>query len=317
MTELASETDAMSSTYPEGDPRAALGAPPASGGQTAARPPAIFDLTDEAPDEVHPGGSRSWIIRGQNFVVWLTELAAGEELGLDEHPDEYFVVVSAGSVSVTEAGGVTVEASAPSVLIVPAGFSGLTALTDGRVIRIFPSRDGESLARARNADAYRTPDPAVAPLGPPVPARTSGIRLHRMDEVTADPHRLGRILRSSSLMLNWFADERAPRDPERLSPHFHDDFEQCSVTLAGTYVHHLRTTWTPHLSQWREDRHSRVASPSVTIIPPPLIHTTQAIEGDLFQLLDVFAPPRPDFLEQGWVLNADDYADDDAPVVAR
>jgi hypothetical protein len=108
-------------------------------------------------------------------------------------------------------------------------------------------------------------------------------------------------------MINWFPDVIEPRDPEQLSPHLHDDFEQCTVTLAGAYLHHFRTAWTPRMSQWRPDEHPRVESPSITVIPPPLIHTTQAIEGDLFQLLDVFSPPRQDFLAQGWVLNADDY----------
>jgi mannose-6-phosphate isomerase-like protein (cupin superfamily) len=296
----------MTSTYPDGDPRAALVSAPAAGG-FAARSPGVFDLTVEEPDETYPGGSRSWIVRGQNFWVSVTDLVAGEELEVVDRSDEHFVVVSIGDVSVTDGSGDTVEAPAPSILIVPAGTSRLIARSDGRVVRVFSATDQAGQDRARNAEAYRSSDPNVAPLGPPARAVAAGIRVHRMDEVAKDPHRLGRILRSSSLMVNWFPDEKQPRDPERLSPHFHDDFEQCSITLAGTYMHHLRTTWTPQMSTWREDEHPRVDSPSVTVIPPPLIHTTRAVEGDFFQLLDVFAPPRRDFIEQGWVLNADDY----------
>ena len=253
-----------------------------------------------------PGGSRGWNVRAQNFCVSLTELVAGEELVEGDHADEYMIIVSAGTVSVADGEGRAVEATSPSVLIVPAGTSSLTAGSDGRIVRVFSADDGVA-AVARNAEAYRAPDPVVALAGPPTPARTTGIRVHRMDEVSRDPSRLGRILRSSSLMINWFPDAAGPRDPEQLSPHSHEDFEQCTITLEGTFIHHFRTAWTSRMSQWRSDEHSRVESPSITVIPPPLIHTTQAVDGDLFQLLDVFSPPRGDFLEQGWVLNADDY----------
>jgi quercetin dioxygenase-like cupin family protein len=296
-------------TYPDGDPRARMAPTPATGGWAAAtRPPVAFALAGEEPDQTHPGGSRSWVVRGQNFWVSLTDLVVGERLGPIEHPDEHIIVVSQGSVRVTAGDGTTTRAAASSVVIVPAGACSVIAESAGRIVRVFPTSDHHGLARARNAEAYRTPDPSVAEPSNPDRARTSGLVVHRMDDVETDPRRLGRILRSSSLMINWFPDETVPRDPERLSPHSHDDFEQCTITLAGEYMHHLRTTWTPQMSAWRDDLHVRVDSPSVTIIPPQIIHTTRAVAGAFFQLLDVFAPPRRDFLAQGWVLNAEDYA---------
>jgi quercetin dioxygenase-like cupin family protein len=299
----------VSSTYPKGDPRAALiGASQRKQSPAVGRPATLFDLLREDPDEHLSRGGRTWIVRAQNFCVCLTDLVAGEELAPGEQADEHFIIVSNGTVEVTDGSGHTIEATAPSVCIVPAGASSLTARTDGRVVRIFPANDAALLGAARNAEAYRSPDPLVTSPGASVPTRVHGIRVYRMSDVVEDPSRLGRIMRTSALMINWFPDAIEPRDPDQLSPHSHDDFEQCTITLAGAYVHHLRTAWTPRMSQWRPDEHPRVESPSITLIPPPLIHTTQALEGDLFQLLDVFSPPREDFLAQGWVLNADDYA---------
>jgi hypothetical protein len=37
------------------------------------------------------------------------------------------------------------------------------------------------------------------------------------------------------------------------------------------------------------------------------VHTTRAVGAGPHTLVDVFAPPREDFLARGWVLNAGDY----------
>lgn len=61
------------------------------------------------------------------------------------------------------------------------------------------------------------------------------------------------------------------------------------------------------MSEWREDEHVQVGSPSMTLIPPTVVHTTRAVGAGPHTLIDVFAPPREDFLAKGWVLNAGDY----------
>lgn len=86
-----------------------------------------------------------------------------------------------------------------------------------------------------------------------------------------------------------------PSPPNKVSPHYHDDFEQCSLTLQGDYMHYIRWPWTPNKAIWREDAKIRCTAPSITIIPPPAIHTSQALPPAPCHLIDIFGPPRVDF----------------------
>jgi len=149
----------------------------------------------------------------------------------------------------------------------------------------------------------------VTPLMPwPRSPAGERLRVYRIDDYPVQAGRFGRLFRCTTLMVNWGEGSDGPRDTSRMSPHAHDDFEQCSLCLAGDYVHHIRTPWTSNLAAWRDDEHRFIASPSVTIIPPPALHTSQAVNQGFHHLIDIFSPPRVDFSRQpGWVLNADEY----------
>jgi hypothetical protein len=93
-----------------------------------------------------------------------------------------------------------------------------------------------------------------------------------------------------------------------MSPHSHDDFEQGSLVLGGRFSHHMRWPWGLNKNDWREDVHADVDSPSITIIPARVIHTSVSKDPQGNRLADIFAPPRLDFsLQDGWVRNADEY----------
>jgi hypothetical protein len=276
-----------------------------------------FEFLELEPDEVSSAGSRSWFVRSQTSCVDFTIAVAGDRFARQEQPDEYVVLLPAagsgaaggGASARFTAGDESIDVAAGAVVIVPAGQSELLVTEPGVVVRVLSTRSADLVARCRNRDVYADADPNVAPFSAwPDPPGGARLRAYRLDDHEPSPDRFGRLLRSSTVMVNYFYPDDGPRDPARLSPHHHDDFEQLSLQLEGDYVHHIRTPWTVNLADWREDDHRHCSSPALTIIPPPAIHTSQAVGWERHQLVDLFCPPRLDFSERpGWVLNHDEY----------
>jgi hypothetical protein len=244
-----------------------------------------------------------WIMRGANFVIAYAEFGDGDGALTRDNADEYFVYLP-DSAATIEAAGETLSCPANSVAIVPPGKSRMILSSPGRALRIFSSSATDLAALALNAAVYADGADEVAPATP-WPAPPGGFRL-RHYKLSDYADRTMRIFRSANLMINIF-DFDGPRDPEALSPHSHADFEQGSFGMSGEWVHSLRYPWSKKLSQWREDEHLAIGSPSLLVIPATVIHTSRSVAVGGNQLVDVFCPPRRDFVEMGLVCNESDY----------
>lgn len=292
------------------DPRARLAGSASGAAEATSYGSASFAKFYETPPQVTSDQERTWVARGQNFVVAYSEVGAGATLERARQTDEYFLLVPDPDTSVRIAAeDQTIEVAGNSLVIVPPGNSTITSATDTVLVRFLTAGAEDLTTLASNASAYATPAPNVAPLTEgPEPASGYRIRPYSLD-VADDPSRFGRVWRSRSLMVNWTGPRPGPRDVRKMSPHAHDDFEQGSLCLAGTFVHHLRWPWSTDQRLWREDVHEICAGPSLAVIPPLVVHTSQQCGTGINQLVDLFAPPRIDFSQVGWVLNADEYPD--------
>lgn len=268
-----------------------------------------FALFYETRPQQKDDNGDTWICRGQNFVVAYSHGKNGGVFSRAGQPDEYALIVPdpQTQVEVTTADGKSVVPGY-SVAFIPPGDSTIRMLTPGTIVRLFTPKSEDMARAASNADAFAGPHPNVPPFVPwPEPEGGLKLKWYTLD-VPDDPSRFGRIYRCTTFMINYLAPRVGPRARDKVSPHSHDDFEQCSLALSGTFTHHLRWPWTTNMNVWREDEHLLCGSPSVCVIPPPAIHTTTAEGEGVNQLVDIFAPPRVDFsAKQGWVLNADDY----------
>jgi len=296
--------------YDASDPRARLGQP-----ATAAAPvPTVFAAAqfgrfyESEPQEKGSAG-RTWYTRGQNFIVAFSDAEPGAVFARKDQRDEYVVLVQDRQTSITvSAGRETVAVPGHSLVIVPPGDSQVVVPAGGRVTRLLSTQSKDLADKCENAAAYATRPQNIPPFQPwPEPVGGYRIRVYSLD-VAPTPGRFGRIFRCTTFMVNVLDPQMGPRDVTKLSPHHHDDFEQGSLALDGAFTHHLRWPWTTNLNAWRDDEHAYCGSPSITVIPPPAIHTSRGMNEGLNQLIDIFSPPRIDFSSQpGWVLNADDY----------
>ena len=260
-----------------------------------------------APPELVAPGQRTWIARGANFVVAVSEVQAGTRLVRDTQADEYMVFLVDTGARI-EAGRDSLQAGAETLTIVPPGASVVTATDDGQIVRVFSAQASDLLALAGNAAVYAQGAPEVAPLLPwPDPPAGFKLRHYVLDEHT-QPDTNMRIFRCTNLMLNVMTPRMVARDVHKLSPHSHADFEQGSLAVKGQWVHHMRYPWGPDLSDWKPDEHVEMDSPSLLVVPPKVIHTSRNTNDGGAWLVDIFAPPRMDFSSKpGKVANEAEY----------
>jgi hypothetical protein len=296
--------------YEADDPRSSLstaGGSAASGGSSAFGASSYARFYDTPPQDAGQG-QRNWYARGQNFVVCYSEVEDGAVFVRSAQVDEYVLLIHDPALSATvEANGETMEIGGYSLTIVPPGDSRITLHGAGSIVRLISARSADVVALAPNGANYAGVHPHVPEFAAwPDPAGGFRIRSYSLD-IPDQPGRFGKIFRCTTFMVNVFPAQ-GPRDVTKLSPHHHDDFEQCSLALQGLYMHHLRWPWTANQHDWRADEHERCGSPSVCIIPPRVIHTSAPSDPGANVLVDIFSPPREDFSDMpGWVLNADDY----------
>jgi hypothetical protein len=295
--------------YDLADPRASLASAGSALPEATEYAGAEYGRFDrDPPVDAGPQG-RSWYLRAQNFILNHVEAEAGGRFDRVCQPDEYALILPDPDMAVEVRCGVeTIEVGGGSVAFVPAGDSSILAMRAGRIVRLITCLSADLLAKCSNAQSYKTAHPNIPPFKP-WPASPSGSRIRTYPlEVAPMPGRFGSIHRCSTFMINAIERYEGPRDARRLSPHQHDDFEQCSFAAEGSFIHYVRWPWTPNLEQWRDDEHEHCASPSAIVIPPRAIHTSRGMSLGMNRLIDIFCPPRIDFsMKPGWVLNAADY----------
>jgi hypothetical protein len=297
--------------YDKSDPRSVLAAPRSDAQSASTAMPASYGLYYEDRPVDDDATGRSWYTRSQNLLVNYIEAKPGASFSRTGQLDEYmFVLPDEGTPYEATVGRESARGDGHQLLIVPPGDSKVTLPKGGRVVRLFSTQSPDLNVKCANAAAYAQPDPSHPPFKA-WPAPRDGFKLRVYDlQKDRKPGEMGPIWRCTTIMLNFPPPGGAARDVTKMSPHSHYDFDQCSLILAGSFIHHMRWPWGLNKNDWREDEHVTAGSPSATMIPARVIHTSEALkpgpEGN--RMADIFSPPRLDFsLQKGWVKNADEY----------
>ncbi|MFD6100116.1 hypothetical protein ACFVWN_26890 [Nocardiopsis flavescens] len=295
--------------YLASDPRSQLAARTGPDAD-AALEPQYFEFGALDPTDTTGNGGRLWTVRSANAAVVYAEHADGDTLDREDADETMLVVLPSEGRLTVHAGGESATVEPTALVTVRPGPWRYEAEGAPRLLRLHTAATSDVLDRAANTAAYADGPGLSAPAVPwPPPVGDAAIRVYgAIGDIAPRQGRLGRIFRGRHAMVNLLYPRSGPRDPRTLSPHTHDDFEQLSFVDAGRYVHHIRREWGNDRTAWRPDQHREIGGPSLTVIPPPLVHTSEAVGDGENRMIDIFAGPREDFSRRpGWVLNADDY----------
>lgn len=259
-------------------------------------------------------GARRWLARTQNvFIEWVEAAQDGALIEFEDVHESVLLVF--GASAEISSGACRAQASPRSVCIIPPGSSSVRLAGGGACVILSGQRIDLAGRRALNESHFLEHDARIHPCTPAYRRRDehdkiSVIPIDSFDP-PADNPRL-KMLQSSTISINW-VEYDGPRDRRALSPHSHAGLEQASLGVTGHFVHHLREPWGRNADQWRDDRHLEVAPPSLMVVPINLIHTSEGVRNESHLLIDIFSPPRRDFIAKGWVNNAFDYDAPDQP----
>ena len=287
-------------------------APSSRKADTAVRQPTLLDLSKKI--DLQATDFQRWNARGQNFDVDWSRAGNLAASVVTQSADEIMLLVLDAAVKIVGAQSCA-DAPRGHVCILPPGAWRLE-LDPGATCVAIKSLRENAASDSLNEAAYTPRDTRIVPVGPAYrPVNGDGIRMLEIDKVIppGDKARL-KILQTSTLSINY-VEYDGPRDRTALSPHSHLAFEQGSVGLAGSFVHHLRAPWTEDANTWQEDRHAQLDAPSLMVVPVGLIHTSEGVGPGKHILIDVFSPPRADFIAKGWVFNSMDYVATEAVAV--
>jgi hypothetical protein len=244
------------------------------------------------------------IARAQNFIVEWVDRPGRRTVAESAH--ETILLLADGAARIDDGEG-EIVVEGPAIAIVPPGRPAITLDAGGPLLLLATDRvdlDREDAARNHQ-------DTRIAPVGTPFRRRRPLARAMVMP-FDAIPNPSGnpriRFIQTATMSINIVRYE-GPRDTTSLSPHAHADIEQGTLAIVGRYVHHLRTPWQKDMAGWREDAHVEVDPATLLLIPPELVHTTRGVDDEPHLLVDIFAPPRRDFIARGWIANAGDYDD--------
>lgn len=294
--------------YPKGDPRNALTTAARDTSGTT-RTPASYGLYYKDDPVDSDANGRAWYTRGQDLLVNYIEAAPGARFSRSGQTDEYMIVLPDEATPYeVSAKGESRTGDGHQVIIVPPGDSEIVLPQGGRVVRLFSTQSPDLNAKCANAATYTQPDPSIPPFKRwPDPVDGFKLRVYDLWKERT-PGKIGPIWRCTTIMLNFPPPGGGPRDITTMSPHSHDDFDQCSLVLGGSFLHNMRWPWGVNKNDWRPDEYPITEAPSATIIPARVIHSSESLHKKGNRMADIFAPPRLDFsLLEGWIQNADEY----------